>query len=147
MLAATNQFTLEAGDALDMEIILPEELKSFFYESGYLPTTAEESRGNARLRVRSVGEMLHRRTPPALLLGLAERGRRTGKVLIKDLSRSGIGLLFHTQIYPQERLQIRFQGRLIDTVFVRCRRLGECCYDIGGRIMALESAGDTCQSV
>lgn len=144
MLASANQQAVDPARIAGLEVILPEDLKAFFYETGYLPTTAEEARGNARLRVRSIGDLLLTHTPSVLRSGLADRDKRTGKVLIKDLSRSGIGMLYHTQIFPEEQLQIRFQGRLIHTVVVRCRRLGEKCYEIGGRIASLETIENVC---
>ena len=146
MLAQTNQFPLEPIQVAGLEVILPDNLKAFFYESGYLPTTAEEARTNARLRVRSIGDILMMQTPSMLRFGLMERNRRAGKVLIKDLSRTGIGVLYHQQIYPEEQFQIRFQGRLINAVAVRCRRLGEKCYETGGRIVSLETLEEVADS-
>ncbi len=150
MLAPANQQSqLEALDVLGLEVILPEDLKAFFYESGYLATTAEEFRGNARLRVRSAADILLMRLPIALQWGLDDHHQRFGKVLIKDLSRSGIGVIFHRQIFPEQRFQVRFQGRLIHAVAVRCRRLGLKCYETGGRIVStekLESGSDPSSS-
>lgn len=138
MLASADQQAIDPKRIAGLEVILPEDLNAFFYESGYLPTTAEEARGNARLRVRSIGDLMLAYTPAGLRGGLTGRDKRTGKVLIKDLSRSGIGVLYHLQIFPQEHLQIRFQKRLINMVVVRCRRLGEKCYEVGGRIASIE---------
>ncbi|MCC7337500.1 MAG: hypothetical protein IT422_20605 [Pirellulaceae bacterium] len=138
MLAQTNQLALDPIQVAGLEVILPDNLKAFFCESGYLPTTAEEARTNARLRVRSIGDILMMHTPSMLRLGLTERSRRAGKVLIKDLSRTGIGVLYHQQIYPAEQFQVRFQGRLINAAAVRCRRLGDKCYETGARIVSLE---------
>ncbi len=146
MLAQTNRIALDPIQVAGLDVVLPDNLKAFFYESGYLPTTAEEARTNARLRVRSIGDILMIQTPSILRFGLMERGRRAGKVLIKDLSRTGIGVLYHQQIYPQELFQVRFQGRLINAVAVRCRRLGEKCYETGARIVSLETLEDIVSS-
>ncbi len=142
MLAPLNQRPIDPLQVAGLEVILPEDLKAFFYETGYLPTTAEEARCNARLRVRGVGDLLLTHTPPVLRDGLSKRTKRTGKTLIKDLSRSGIGILYHEQIFPEELFQIRFQGRLINSIAVRCRRLGVQCYEVGGRIVSLETIED-----
>lgn len=139
MLAPLDQCPLEPEQIAGLDVILPDSLKAFFYEWGYISTTAEEARSNARLRVRSVGDLLLTHTPPVLRDGLKTRSKRTGKTLIKDLSRSGIGVLYHEQIFPEEQFQIRFQGRLINLIAVRCRRLGVHCYEIGGRIITLET--------
>jgi hypothetical protein len=143
MLAPNNHVPLEPIQIEGLEVILPGNLKAFFYESGYLPTTAEEARTNARLRVRSIGDILMKHVPGRLRGELKERDKRAGKVLIKDLSRTGIGVLYHLQVFPEEQFQLRFQGRLINAVVVRCRRLGEKCYEIGGRIVSLETLNTT----
>jgi hypothetical protein len=142
MLAPANQYSLESTCVAGLEVILPEDMRAFSCETGYLPTTAEESRSNARLRVRSIGDIFLLHTPLMLRTGLAGRSKRSGKVLIKDLSRTGIGVLFHQQIFPEEQFQIRFQGRLIHSIAARCRRLGNMCYEIGGRVISLETIED-----
>lgn len=140
MLASANQCEIDQTLIAGLEVVLPEGLRAFFCEAGYMATTAEEYRTNARLRVRSVADMLLVNSPSALRNGLAGRESRAGKVLIKDLSRSGIAILYHQQIYPQERFQIRFQGRLILSIAVRCRRLGSMCYEIGGKVVSVETS-------
>jgi hypothetical protein len=111
---------------------LPKELESFYEEHGYLPSTAFENRSNARLRVRSEGKLEFLCLPHA-----ASRARQAaGRVLIKDLSRTGIGILYHEQIFPEEKFRITFQQRQIDVLSVRCRRLSSACYEIGGEVLS-----------
>lgn len=125
--------------AHELLVQLPDELRAFYKESGYLPTTAQEYRSNARLRVRSDGDIRFTETPLALAKNPDFRQDREGKALIKDLSKTGIGVLYHEQIFPEEQFQIFFQGRVIHVVTVRCRRLSEACYEIGGKVKAIES--------
>ncbi len=111
---------------------LPEELVSFYEEHGYLSSTAFENRVNARLRVRSEGTIEFQSSPAAL-----GRNRESiGSVLIKDLSRNGIGILYHEQIFPEEQFRITFRQRQIDVRSVRCRRLNNACYEIGGQVLS-----------
>jgi hypothetical protein len=140
MLAKTNPASdLSAYGIPGLGVMLPEDLKDFFRETGYAPSTPAESRCNARLRVRSVGEMHLLTTPTALRALTASRTLQSGKILVKDLSRSGIAILYHEQLFPEEKIRICFQGRQFEAVVVRCRRLGEKCYEIGGRILSLAS--------
>ncbi len=144
MLAATSQQPqLVTHEIEGLRVELPAELQSFFFESGYVPTTAEEFRGNARLRVRSVGEILITHTPSALHSGISHRDGRSGKTLIKDLSRSGVGVLYHYELYPEEQFQLRFQGRLLLVATARCRRIANKCYEVGGRIISVETIEST----
>ena len=125
--------------ATELLVKLPDELKAFYRESGYLPTTAVEYRTNARLRVRSDGDIKFTFTPAALTKNPEFRQVREGKALIKDLSKGGIGVLYHEQIFPEERFQLFFQGRIIEVTVVRCRRLNEACYEIGGRVIEIRT--------
>lgn len=123
----------------EMLIKLPEELRAFYQESGYLPTTALENRTNARLRIRRDGQIKFTYTPPILKEKPEFRNVTQGSILIKDLSRIGIGILYHEQIFPEEKFDIHFQGRIIHVCAVRCRRLCDDCYEVGGRIVSLEA--------
>jgi hypothetical protein len=117
---------------------LPENLKSFYEEHGYLPPSTFENRSNARLRVRSEGSIRFINAPNGLRGGHEFRPAEMGRVLIKDLSRTGIGIIYHEQIFPEEQFQIIFQQRQLDVLAVRCRRLNEACYEIGGQVLATQ---------
>ncbi|QDV24891.1 hypothetical protein [Aureliella helgolandensis] len=110
---------------------LPKELEKFFQESGYLSTTAEEERRNARLRVRQVGTMTMELTKRSEVLYSSDDFSAISSVLIKDLSRSGVGFLYHREVFPGESVQIQLKGRRLKAKTVRCRRLGPKCYEVG----------------
>ena len=138
MLAADDQAeTLNLAEP-ELKVALPIELEHFFDESGYVDSLPGEVRTNARLRVRSEATFAFTHTPDSLksVSMCTERARCKG--LVKDLSRSGIGILYHQQIFPQERLSIYFQGRVIRAVAVRCRRIGDCCYETGCRVLSVQ---------
>jgi hypothetical protein len=130
---------------LPLQVLLPEELKAFYIEKGYASSTAQESRCNARLRVRSQATLEFVETPSALRGSISRKPGTLSCVLIKDISRSGIGILHHEQIFPAEHLSIVFQGRLIHALAVRCRRLGERCYDTGAQIISICSMATTAE--
>lgn len=116
-----------------LKVQLPAEMQQFFTESGYLPTTAAEYRGNARLRVRSKAVLNVTSVPPTLrAIQIPEFV--SGEILIKDLSRSGIGFLYHRELYPTQGIKVHFQGRVIEAAIVRCRRVDAFCFEIGGRV-------------
>ncbi len=127
--------TVSAEHVEPLCVELPPDLKAFFEESGYLPTTAMEFRGNARLRVRSDATLSFLHGPANLIQGIDPLPNQS-TILIKDLSRSGIGFLYHRQLYPTQALKVVFQGRDIETLVVRCRRLGDRCFEIGGRVLS-----------
>lgn len=130
----SSDFSNEMDPVLPLGVVLPEQLSDFFDERGYHPSTAAEYRGNARLRVRSKAVMEFEEVPQSLRAIFADMPRRA-TVLVKDLSRSGIGILFHYQIFPTQRLGIEFQGRYLDVSVVRCRKISSKCYEIGATVL------------
>ncbi|MGN6547162.1 MAG: hypothetical protein ACTHK7_19070 [Aureliella sp.] len=117
-----------------LSVRLPPEMKNFFDESGYIATVIGEQRSSARLRVRCEA-LIHSTYTPPFLMRLEKRAR----VLVKDLSRSGIGILLHQQMYPTERFWIELNHRRLHVTVVRCRKLGDACFEIGASIEAIEA--------
>ena len=113
----------------NLKVVIPPSLKTFFSESGYCDTTYFEGRRASRLKIRCEAAMCIESSPPSI-----ERVERNSIVLIKDISRRGISILSHEQIWPEENLYIRFQARQVRAKVVRCRRLGDACWECGAEI-------------
>ncbi len=149
MLAETDQSSemTDPGES-ELKVILPDHLKSFFGEQGYSPTTAEEQRSRARLRVRCATEIRFIHNPPALDTDGPLRSSQVERALVKDLSRGGIGILYHEQIFPNEKFEIDLQGRVITAVAVRCKKISPSCFETGAKILATksDSTSDTDES-
>lgn len=61
---------------------------------------------------------------------------QTFDVIVRDISRNGLCLLFYAQLYPDDRLTLNF-GDLVRAYRVaRCRQISEQCYEIGVAIYA-----------
>lgn len=135
MLAATTD-QLEHSDSHTKQppllVRLPPEMAGFFEEAGYLETVFCELRGQARLRVRSLSVLESDCVPP--FLGIKQR---RAKVLIKDLSRSGLGLLSHEQLWPGETFFVNLHGRHLHVRVVRCRKLADACFEVGGIVLTI----------
>lgn len=117
---------------LPLLVRLPQHMASFFEEAGYLETVYCELRGQARLRVRCQALMESDFVPP--FLGIK---KRLAQVLIKDLSRSGLGLLTHEQLWPGETFWVGLHGRRLHVRVVRCRKLADACFEVGGIVLSL----------
>ena len=122
-----------------LKVILPEELRSFYAERGYLATKPHEDRRYARLNVRSHGNIRFFPQPSTLHFDPIASDEQQGTVLVKDLSRTGIAILYHRQIFPGERFDILLHGRTINATAVRCRRIGTLCYETGATINSVTS--------
>ena len=120
-----------------LQVQLPSHMANFFSEVGYLPTAYVEKRSNARMRVRCEAIITHLFVPP-----FVKRIEERARVLVKDLSRSGVSVLSHQQMWPTETFSIELHRRRLDARVVRCRKLGENCYDIGAVVFSVEALND-----
>jgi PilZ domain len=116
------------------KIVLPASMDSFFSESGYCESTFYESRKNSRLRIRCKATMTFEQSLPCV-----PRLERETIVYVKDISRRGIGIMAHTQLFPEEKVLICFQQREVLAKIVRCQRKGELCWECGALIIAFKN--------
>lgn len=113
-----------------LRVLLPEGMENFFEESGLMPSGPFEDRSSIRTKIRREIVVLLESSP----LGLANRAffrERRHLFLLKDLSRRGIGFLSPEQLFPLEKFIIALDDRVIQLTVVRCRRLGQQCYEVG----------------
>lgn len=108
------------------EVELPERMAGFWSETGYEPTTALEQRRRPRVRMRTKAILEILAHLPAF-----PRDFRLGGVFTRNLSATGLGFLFHRQLYPGERVRIHLPGRGLEGPVARCVRLARKCYDVG----------------
>jgi hypothetical protein len=112
---------------------LPASLGNFFDERGYIPSNLFENRSNARLKVRCETSLTILTWP-----AFVQRHQTHLKILVKDLSKKGIGILCHQQMYPLETFAVELLGRSLQATVVRCRKLGDRCYEVGARLRIAE---------
>ena len=139
MLASTD-VAVDSQAATDEPLLvqLPPHMANFFSEVGYMPTTFVERRSNARMRVRCEAVITSLFIPP-----FAKRTGQRARILVKDLSRTGLSILSHQQMWPTETFSIELHKRKLDVRVVRCRKLGERCYEVGAVIFSIEALRDT----
>ena len=71
---------------LEMKIVLPTSLDSFFTETGYVPSIHLEERRSPRMRIRCEAFMSIESSPPTV-----RRDERESIILVKDVSKRGSG--------------------------------------------------------
>lgn len=140
MLASSNT-TAGIADQSDpqLKVVLPSGMEYFFSERGYAPSAADDLRSSQRLRVRSHADIAFIDMPRAVQAEIGLERTKTGRVIVSDLSRTGIGILFHEQIFPLETFEVHFQGRVLSVTAVRCRRLGDLCFETGGTVTSVRT--------
>ncbi len=131
MLANAGRNTLEMHNNFEqLQVVLPESLSGFFAEQGYCKSTYNEERSHARLNIRCEARI---HIDQSSSIGLLQP-ESWGTVLIKDLSKTGVALLYHAQIYPGLVFELLFRGRVITARATRCRRIADKCFEIGASI-------------
>lgn len=113
---------------------LPPSMANYFSEGGFTDTTYFETRRHSRLRCRCEADLCIVESPTMLVRSESEM-----RVLVKDVSKCGMGLLVHEQLFPEERISVHFMGRRALATVVRCRRLGKRCYECGAKLVSFES--------
>ncbi len=101
--------------------------KEFFAVTGVAPSTPEEKRRHVRSHMRVVAALQYRRSLPSLV-----RQPEWFKIVMRDISRSGISFLHSEQVFPTEQLMLVMpdcKPRCIEVV--RCRRINQSCYEVG----------------
>ncbi len=130
------------GRFAPLKVVLPEELRRFYVERGYLATMPHEARGHARLNVRAQGYIRFGQSLVGDDFEVITTDTREGTILVKDISKTGIAILYHRQIFPCEQFEVFLQGRVIDAKAVRCRRIGPDCYETGAMIDNIASVNE-----
>ena len=137
MLVSTDVgLTPDQTTTVPLLVQLPATLANFFDEVGYMPTALVEKRSHARMRVRCESTITCVSAP-----AFVSRELTASRVLVKDLSRCGVGVLSHYQMWPTETFFIELNNRRLRARVVRCRKLGEACYEIGAVVSAIENLG------
>lgn len=110
---------------------------TYFSESGVVDTVLHDRRRFVRHKYRTKAVLEVEPTLPAF--------PRTGDksiVLVRDVSRQGVGFLHIEQLFPQERCRLWLPTKCSPLQVTNCRRLDENCYLIGARFVDPRSDDD-----
>jgi hypothetical protein len=115
---------------LQFDLQLPLSPDEFFVVSGPR-RRGDDNRRFGRQRLRGVAALQHGTSLPAL-----SRPVQWHKVILCDISRSGVRFLHSEQILPTEQMLLvmpDFKRRYVE--IVRCHRLGDRYFEIGARFV------------
>lgn len=119
---------------------LPDELREKISSSIPMTNGDFESRGHNRISALAEGLLQITSSPKVLGEIKNYLTEDASGVVIKDISRSGIGFYCHEQLFPMQVVNIVFQNRLISASIVRCRFIAENCYEIGAVVQSVRAA-------
>lgn len=112
---------------LPLEITVPRKMFEHFQGTGPTQTAMSEQRRYVRFRHLTKGILGYKQTFPAI-----RRTNTLHMVLITNVSRCGLGLLSHEQLFPGERMNLWISGRgIIQITVARCRKENDRCFEVG----------------
>ncbi|NLS91387.1 MAG: hypothetical protein GXX96_04280 [Planctomycetaceae bacterium] len=123
----------EAIESVACEIVVPADPGGENRGSARVIDIDKDKRRFPRFPCRVDAILRYQSGPPAL-----RRPREWMRIMVRNLSRCGMGFLHSEAVFPGERMLIVFP-RGIQRVFVakRCRRIGARCFDVGGEFSEL----------
>ncbi len=111
---------------LDCEIVLPDDSQANAKGAATFDPR-DDRRRFPRKRCHADAVLKYQKTFPWL-----RRPDTFMRIVIRDVSRVGVGFLHSEQMFPQEKAQFGFPNGTERVLTVtRCRRLGPKCYHIG----------------
>jgi len=127
---------------LDCCVVLPERWSpNYFREQGTMPTCYGDRRRFVRHVCRSRTVLRTESTLSAI-----PRAEEFHIVILRDLSRTGVGFLHAAQLFPEEQCELWLPTRITEVVVSNCRRLGSRCYLIGARFAETGSENGNSQA-
>ncbi len=116
---------------LKFELQLPERPEEYFAATGNIPSIPDDQRRYGRTNIRIAAALQYRRSIPSLM-----RKSEWHKIVMRDISRSGVSFLHSEQVYPTEQLMLIMpDGKPRSIEVMRCRRLSNQCYEVGANFI------------
>ena len=116
--------------SLPMRILLPSHLEEALErERGACETNPFENRTAVRFRCNGRAVMELKDSSSAY----PSQDKRV-IVIVRDLSRSGMGVISHQQWFPDQEVDILVENGVLTATVVRARRIASRCYEIGTKV-------------
>ena len=114
-------------EALTMRIQLTDVLrKTLSSERGATSTNLFELRSTSRFRCN--GKCVVSMSPNSYRMPGQES---QSLAIVRDISRKGIGLIAHQQLYPEQLLDLLLESARVEARVARVRRAGPFCFEVG----------------
>ena len=120
-----------ATNVFPCRVVLPAEWTDFFERRGPQLHYGEDSRRFIRTHFPAKALMELGATHASI-----PREFERHVVLMKDISRGGVGFLHSAQLYPNERVALVFPTGRRSYIVMRCLRHNDLCFEIGAELAA-----------
>lgn len=115
---------------IPIDFVMPPRVREELQRKGLGTAIHDDNRESPRFRTNGPALFYWESSPPVF-----ENPHATRQVIVRDLSRTGVGILTSCQWFPEELGKLQFAiGEMVVKV-MRARRLGPRCFEIGARII------------
>ena len=115
---------------IPIDFVLPPRVREELQRKGLGSAIHDDHRDAPRFRTNGPAIFSWENSPPVF-----EHTHPTRQVIVRDLSRTGIGILTSSQWFPEEMGKLQFAiGEMVVKV-MRARRLAPRCFEIGAKIV------------
>ena len=128
--------------SLTMKIQLTPDLKKSLDERGSSAPFLFEARSAARFRCYATATAKLLRSKMSV-----PKQEVDSLVIVKDVSRTGVGLICHQQWFPSQEIELSLATGKIRGHVARVRRIAPSCYEVGIEIAKFEQpAASLCET-
>lgn len=114
-------------NSIPMKVELPPALEQALeVERGVVDSTPFEARRTVRFRCRGNAVVFLLESPFEV-----EGQEATAAVIVRNVSRTGLGLIAHQQYYPEQRVMLVLENSTMEGRIARARKIGPACFEIG----------------
>jgi len=116
-----------------LDIVVPHAVRGELHRKGVAASVSDDVRNAPRFRTNGLGILSWISSPIPI-----ETSHPIEQVIVRDLSKSGIGLLTCNEWYPDEVAKLRLEAGELTLRVVRARRIGTKCCEVGGKILSFD---------
>jgi hypothetical protein len=113
-----------------IDFVIPQRVNEELQRKGIAATVRGDSREWPRFRTSGPAILSWLSSPVAVI-----KPQPTRQVIVRDLSKTGVGFLTSSEWYPEQVGKLEFAVGALTIKVMRSRRVGSRCYEIGARIL------------
>lgn len=121
-----------------IDFVVPDRVRAEMQRNGMANTVSGDCRGAPRFRTQGPAILSWIRSPEAL-----QKPQATRQVIIRDISKNGVGLLTSTEWFPEQIARLQFAVGEMEIKIMRARRVGPGCFEVGARVLRFEKREDS----
>lgn len=113
-----------------IDFAIPPRVREDLQRKGTGAAMHNDNRESPRFRTNGPAILTWISSPPAV-----DKSHPTSQVIVRDISKTGVGILTSTQWFPEQVGKLEFAVGEMTVKVMRSRRIGPRCFEVGARII------------